>query len=432
MLSIRFTDIILQFISIENNNLEQLATNIGIDEQLLNSLFSSYSESNIKFTNEELQTLKNKYINIISSNIPKDNFQKQSKAMITINNNTITTNAYILELSGEQHKQLKLNILENLKQEEIILQKLISLDEKYGEIINSSIEENYVGQIDTLIEELQNNDNIKNIKFTIYEQNGKTVRIKIEQESSEMLIDTVSSNEILGIDIKMTTIENEAEEILRLSIQKSRTEKYNLSLDISYSSEDTENNASFELNATNKENNIELNAYATIQDIEINLNSNINIVEEINYNVELDNTNNVVLNNLDAQTCNAIIELVGNRITERYQEEIMSILIYNMADNAIEESNSNLEQASINSFNAKFEQYQGNNVSGASVKALINMVITNNLASENKVSINGDIILEETDTDASQVSVDTYNTNNVECKYDNESELIKNITIYEN
>ena len=143
MLSIRFTDIILQFISIENNNLEQLATNIGIDEQLLNSLFSSYSESNIKFTNEELQTLKNKYINIISSNIPKDNFQKQSKAMITINNNTITTNAYILELSGEQHKQLKLNILENLKQEEIILQKLISLDEKYGEIINSSIEENY-------------------------------------------------------------------------------------------------------------------------------------------------------------------------------------------------------------------------------------------------------------------------------------------------
>lgn len=349
MLSLRFTDIVKQFISIRNNNLKELMTNLGMKEDVLNFIpdkieFDNNSPlENIKFTNEELQTLKNNYISIITSNISKDNYQKQSKAMITINNNTITTNAYILELSGEQYKKIILSVLENLENDEIILQKLRTLDEEYGKILDILIEENYTKQIQSVIDELQNKENFENIKYTIYEQNGNTVRIKIEKGLSEVLIDTISSDEILGIDIKITNMQDEKEEISKISISKSKAEKYDLSLDISNLSEDENNNATFEISATNIENNIKLNVYLIIQDIEINLNSNINIVDEINYKVELDNRNNVVLNDLDAEKCKAIIELVGNKVVEKYQDKFINILMNNMSDNTIEESTKKLE-----------------------------------------------------------------------------------------
>lgn len=71
----------------------------------------------------------------------------------------ITTNAYILKLTNEELNNLYVDLLESLKQDEIILNKIESIQNKINSInINSSeskdLKESFAEEIDLQIEKL--------------------------------------------------------------------------------------------------------------------------------------------------------------------------------------------------------------------------------------------------------------------------------------
>ena len=55
----------------------------------------------------------------------------------------------------------------------------------------------------------------------------------------------------------------------------------------------------------------------------------------------------------------------------------LGIMIYNQASGVVD-SNA-MDEVSVSSFNQKFRQYEGNNVRGSNVNAMINTIIQNNL-----------------------------------------------------
>ena len=55
----------------------------------------------------------------------------------------------------------------------------------------------------------------------------------------------------------------------------------------------------------------------------------------------------------------------------------LGIMIFNQASGVVD-SNA-MDEVAVSSFNQKFQQYEGNNVRGANVNALINTIIQNNL-----------------------------------------------------
>ena len=101
--------------------------------------------------------LKDKYTAIITKTISNGVFEKQKKAIITYNGVTTETNAYSVSLTNEQVKNMLIEILENIKNENQIWENAENL------ISKEDIEE----QINDLIEELRYNTEIPTIKITV-------------------------------------------------------------------------------------------------------------------------------------------------------------------------------------------------------------------------------------------------------------------------
>ena len=62
----------------------------------------------------------------------------------------------------------------------------------------------------------------------------------------------------------------------------------------------------------------------------------------------------------------------------------LGIKIYNQASGVVD-SNA-MDEVAVTSFNEKFKQYEGNNIRGANVKALVNAIVQNNLSNQGDTS----------------------------------------------
>ena len=136
---LRFSDLFQQFLLVDNNNLQDLFTKLGYsDDEMANipnqiALDSSLIET-LKISDEEKQNLSNKYIEIIQNNLDDKNFSKDQNQTIQIDGKSVQVNAYSVTLTKEQLNDLYINILEQLKSDEIILGKLDTLQTTIDQI----------------------------------------------------------------------------------------------------------------------------------------------------------------------------------------------------------------------------------------------------------------------------------------------------------
>ena len=223
---VRFPQMFSQFLSVENYNLKEVAKKAGLTEKQIESIPDMIEEKNLydifSFTDEELAKIQDKYMNIISVNIPNDKFKRQKGVMITVAENSITANAYSLSLTKEQANEIYVKILEELKNDDIILNKIAQNDiinsfiatfdgTNTKEQISEDIKQNIKDMIDAEIKEIQdNNIGTNEVKYTVYEQNGKTVRTSIINETQETTIDTNKSES--GIEINIQNINANSEQ----------------------------------------------------------------------------------------------------------------------------------------------------------------------------------------------------------------------------
>ena len=157
---VKFSDLFNQFLVSENTNLKELFRKMGYtDEQLQNipdtvSLNTEFLNE-IRFSDEELTSLGNKYVSIIGQNISTENFSKQSRQAITINGQNYITNAYVLTLTKEQLNTIYINLLQAVEQDETILNKIEILQNKIDEVSlgnnNINLKEELTNAIDLRI-----------------------------------------------------------------------------------------------------------------------------------------------------------------------------------------------------------------------------------------------------------------------------------------
>ena len=118
---VRFPTALKQFLSVrDSENLEQIADKIGVDintiEKGIEIINNDNSLIETVISKEEINSLIEKYINIIYENINNATFSKQNNVMITYNGNTIKANAYNLALTSEQVQNVIVQILNNIKE----------------------------------------------------------------------------------------------------------------------------------------------------------------------------------------------------------------------------------------------------------------------------------------------------------------------------
>ncbi len=387
---IRFTDVIKQFTSIRSGeDINKLGLNrLGIEEDELQNIINLIEE-NIDFT-KDIDKLKNKYTNILSKILESATYTTQRNSVITLRGKTIKANQYIATLNSSQTKMFLQQILNTVKTDEIILNMVDTFIER----------EELIDQIDGIINNLEISKNIPAVEVTIYEQQGKTVKITIGTNTEKLSIENWTENSKNNMKIEYNSLNTEQEKgaILELSkISTDMQEDYEIKLQIIAGEENYE----FGTTIKNKFNN-ELVSTETIFEYEtgitkIGINTISNITKaNLSNKFELTDKNNVIFNDLDNARIEYIINIIKNEAFKRIEnrinilmEKLQSTKIYetimdklnidifpkdeeNEKPNIEEPDEENqLSQIEINRFNAKFEFYTGDEVSSKNVKTLI-------------------------------------------------------------
>lgn len=200
--AIKCDDIMPNYIGIRNNELNKFMQNMGVtDVTKIPSSINLEMLSDISdITDEQKQHIINTYSRVIQDSISKEKFTKLGKKEITIENNNYNANTYKLELDGSTLKQIAVNCLTTLKDDNatlvILSNKFTILGlEEYTDITKLS------EKINNILTKIQqdNSNNVENITITVYESKGKTIRTEIElnEEDKESILssdNTIDNN----------------------------------------------------------------------------------------------------------------------------------------------------------------------------------------------------------------------------------------------
>lgn len=449
---IRFSDLFKQYLLVENNNLKDLLRKIGYSEQELENVPDSIEVNDItlndiKFTEDEIKQLSEKYSEIINKKVSKEKFEKDSKQVITINEKNITTNAYILKLTNEELNNLYVDLLESLKQDEIILNKLESIQNKINAInINSlegkNLKESFEEEIDLQIEKI-NKTNIGNqeTKIIVYENSGKTIRSSIQGKDYEMNFDYINTQDEKNIGL---TVKKDEIETYNIKLKK---DKDGINLDIYLNDETNPIKISLEQNKNESDkkcsNNINLKYENANSKLEVSAEQEINIVDNFGNKNTLNAQNSILLNGLEEEQLQAVL----NQVSEGVQQKINSIS-EEVKINDIQEilealgivnKQQNIEDGGItetekNRFNSKFEILKGEEVNNENILKVVEAVKDNIINAQ--VDTNEEIKIEISRNESNQEieeSLEEYikkekdKKYDIKIEYDEDTELVKYI-----
>lgn len=374
---IRFSDVVKQFITVrDDENKEKIAKNLEISQSELEDYLEviNGTENMLEkiITTEEINTLKEKYVNMIKETFDKATYKNLKKVMITVNNNTIDANAYSVYLSAGQVGDMVIQILESIKTDDTILNKAKILGyEKLPE------------KIDNLIGELSDYEEFNDLKITVYQQKGLTVRTEIDLTTDKIIIEN-NQNKIY---MQRNILNKEKEQTQMIEIIKNTNDNqeiYNVNINIvDGENQNTINIVNEMQNSTDKLTiNTELKYISGIKEISVTALNTINKLDELTEKLEIDANNNVTLNDIDEERMKNIINSLKEKVPEKINirinllKEVLGIKETTQPEKT-EPNEYEMTQVEINRFNAKFEFYTGETVSAENVKTLLGVVKSN-------------------------------------------------------
>lgn len=451
---IKFSDLFNQYILADNENLKELFEKIGYTEEELANIpdtieFSNDFENIFQFSEEEKQNIKTKYINIINNNISKDNFSKQKNQMIQIDGKNIKANSYVLTLTKEQLNNIYIEMLEEVKQDEIILtriDKIQALLGKYQSTETINLKEEFITEVeDSITNIMRNNIGQDEAKIIVYENNQTTIRTVIQHPDYEINIDFLYS---------------QAENYLKVSYEDIRSPKEqvftykNIDEETSIIFKNTEDEKTIEyslvINEKVDNNNCIKNIVAKYEDdsnrVEATIEQEIDIINNFENEVVLDDKNSINLSNLEPEEVQAILDIVNSSVSEKINEitttavniedlwQVLKTIGFVKEGQVIESTG--VTETERNRFNSQFEILQGDNLETDDILNLIDAIKENlvdiEIVSNTELKLKLDTLNknEEVATTLSSFVEQNKNKNySAKVEYDEETGLVSDILL---
>ena len=401
----RLTNLIKQFVSIENNNLSTLVSSLGYNEKYIEDKlnFSNIDLLNLlKFTDEEINKLKEKYINLIFEGLNKNNYSSKSNSLITLNNGeSVNTKAYTLIVDKNEFDNICKRVISKAIDDELILSKINKIDETIANIgikNNENFQNRYKNKLQEIYNSLEyKGEDDKKIYITVYVIDDKVLRTFIKTEFIEYYIDKDTKKEnAMSLKIIKLTNEGTDNKIFTLANKNNLEFKF----------ENNDNNC-FEITLNNQNEENKLNVISNISyksdkipQITILFETQYDFSKNDKSDVEFENDKNIILNKYDKETLQAISDGLENIIIKKLEESNEKTKS-NLLKNIIEFLN-NKQQEKIdkrkeefeekkNSFNNKFLLYEGEKIEYENIKKLLYVVGKNmkkyEITENNKIRI---------------------------------------------
>lgn len=445
---IRFSDLFNQYVAVNNENLRSLFEKMGYDEESLANLPNTIElekniENNFQLTQEEKQKIQNDYINIIKENVSKEKFSKQTKQMIQIDEKNINANAYTLTVTKEQMNNLIIKMLEQIKQDEIILTKVDQIQSLLPMYQTKSLKEQFISKIDDTITKItRNNIGQEESKITVYENNQMTLKTVIQNENYEIHIDVLPLEEehYLQISYQDSTVEQfmtykrtkEETNISLKNIKDKKTAQYSLLI-------------GEEINNNNGTKRIEASYEDDSNRLETTIEQEIRIVNGFDKQVKMNHENSINLSELEEEPLQSILQQVNAQVSQKVteittndmKEDLWKILktIGLVKEEQIFE-NIGITETEKTRFNSKFEILQGENLGKEEILNLIDAVKGNLVEIEviqnNELKLKLERTKKTEEVATSLISFVEKNQNkkyNAKVEYDEQTGLVKDIVL---
>ena len=262
----------------------------------------------ILFSKQDYQDLKEKYLQIIVDILNTGTFSKQNNTVITINSQTVKVKEYSCKITGLQVQNLIIKLLDTLRDDDIIVNKIQNLlndSKKYEDCISETLRK---------VEDTE----FSEMKIVIYEQKGKTIRTDINIGKDTITIESSNENSKEILKVKHEELNNEKEVGQEITISKATTETNEQYI---LSGEKVDGDEKYTLDATidsdYKNINLNLDFYKDI--VNINVKAQNSITNTINQKVELGTTNNIVANNLSQD----VLKVVVDKMKSAYKDTLV-------------------------------------------------------------------------------------------------------------
>ena len=420
-----------KYVGIENRNLKQFIEKFGVTDTTefpdTIDFFSNFTnQETITYTNEEREQIINTYKSILEGKLGQKEFTK------TKENNT---ESYSVEITNQELKDLVLNVLETLKNDQILIPKMEEATKEIIENMNvNSTEEITIQNIiqgiidDINASEIDEGTNI----ITVSQIDKKLSSIAIKNDQTELKITKTNTQGTLTYGIEINMLDVETQENMRYFLTASYQGLEQLA----------------SVNET-----YQYGLVGTMDGQEQKMVYNLNCTDTFNDGITIaDYAEDEIqkLNEYDAEQIvtliTSIVERIG-QVNTMQMEEIgfseygnpllfaspltsLSMLMYNQASDVVNESS--MSEVEMEAFNQRFMQYEGEQ-RGTTVRALLQTVISNNVGEtdENrKIEVSGDITLTKEDTKVPTEDVNTSSMYNVQMQYNDEG-IISQIIITE-
>lgn len=349
-----------KYIAVETDKLEDTAYKEleGI-EGLQNNTQKLEELTQLPFSKEEGKQIQENIQKILNEKLQDDQFAKIEEG---------NSKGYKISIEGKQIKEIIIQILETLKNDEPTLEKLNEYvkKQKNSAKITASVIDNY-------IKELEENSTIEEetCEISVFQEKGKTNQLVIKQaDGVEIKIEKQKTEE--SVQYTISILVEESQLILRANYKgldqlQNVTENYELEIQLEQTYKYQYNN-------------------------QVNFDDTIQIKE-------LSGDNAMILNNYEEEQVSNFLAQVADRVKQVNQkqmeelglqenenpliqlvESLFEIAQYTQSINAIQGTGtrSELQEAEINAFNAKFEAYESTNLKGVTVKGLLTTIGRNN------------------------------------------------------
>lgn len=339
-----------RFLTVESDKLNNLqGENINELKNIINILGALGNLTNIQINQEQL----NSYTNIFQ-NISEDKFSKL---------NDLNGTGYRLTLQGSETKELVINLLETLKNDQASLENLNNYLKEFKNSNNIT-----TNNIEELISYIKSNNYLDNetLEITVYKNDGKLSKLLISINEGTLDIQKIITDE--------------------------SNLQYNILLNLNYNNENLTLNGKINLNNLNTENvkeSYELALQKSDKNYIYKLENNVNFTNDVSIE-DFTTENTSPLTNFDEVTVENFLVTVRQRIEEvnnmqmlelGYQENPITKIIPNLgvySDLINNLSSPKISEEDVLTFNNKFEVYQSTNLQGVTVRGLLSTIELNN------------------------------------------------------
>ena len=359
---IQTDDVSEKYVTIENNNLKELLEKMGSETTEIPDKIDVQEEIQaVEYTPEEMETVINKYLGVLDTQLKEEQFQEQ------VSEDGTTT--YILTMQNEEFKNLVIALLTELQNDNITLEKIKLLMQ--NKISGENVQEINAEFISKIISSLQESK-VEEGEFSINlsERNDKLQSLTINNETYNIKIDKQVADDTLDYNIEMT-ISNDDEiqgtiyfnsNFSGITTMQNVNEKYQFGIKGLLSSDSSESFG-----------------------YEYNFENAINFVDMVEIE-ELTEDNSIILNDYDTENLQNFVQALNQRIIDINTDQmtqlgfeygnpmifmlplpmLSGVVINNQAQEAVENTSMQLleEQVALLAYDAMNSYYEKRYIDG--------------------------------------------------------------------